>query len=1048
MSLLPILALALAGGSSLSPTTLRCEYLVNPLGLEETRPRLSWVDVSGERGARQRAYRILVANNPAELRSEKNLLWDSGKVDSDQSTQVEYAGAPLHSMQRAYWRVQIWDDNAKTSESQGSTFWEMGLLNKSDWSAQWIGMKAQPSETVSLKSASWIWFHEENAKGEMPKGSVFLRKQVHLDGVPSTGRISISADDHFKLTVNGATAGSGDGWQSVHTLDISKFLKAGTNDIVIEGINDTGKAGVAAVAELRTTDGNTRTVVTDISWTSSKLNGDRWVPALVVGPVGMEPWGVPAAPITNGPAPYLRKQFEVSSPVVSARISASALGLYKLYIDGKIVSHDELRPGWTDYKKRVQYETYDVTPWLKPGAHAIGMVLGNGWYCGRVGWTPGHNYGDQPWGLVQLEMKHADGSVDHVVTDDSWQVGEGPIQYDDLLNGETYDARKEDATWATAGFNGHWATPVVQPLTDIAINAQQSPSVQQITELHAKTIKENPKGSFIYDLGQNMVGWARLKVHGPSGTAVRLRFAEMLNPDGSIYVTNLRSALATDNYTLSGKGNEVYEPSFTFHGFRYVEVTGYPGTPGHDAITGIVEGSNNAEAGTFACSNPMVNQLSHNIHWGQRGNYVDVPTDCPQRDERLGWMGDAQIFVRTATFNNDIAAFMTKWTRDVEDAQSPAGGYSDVSPRLTDNSDGAPAWGDAGVIVPWTIYQAYGDKRILEARYDSMAKWIQYIDEVNPDHIWIKRSNNNFGDWLNVQDDTPREVIATAYFAHSTDLMARTAAVLGKTEDAAKYRALFEEIKAAFIQKFVSTDMKIKGDSQTDYVLALWFGLLPAQQDAAAVKKLADHIMIDRKGHLSTGFVGVGYLCPTLTEFGRTDIAYKLLDNDTYPSWGYSIRQGATTIWERWDGWRADKGFQDPGMNSFNHYSLGSVGEWMYNYILGINYDPKDPGYHHIIMEPIPGGGMTWAKGSLETMHGLVKSEWHWGADHTFTWDVTVPANTKATLVIPTTDEASVTESNVPIANAAGVTVRRSRMIEPTVEVGGGTYHFRSTLGH
>ena len=1085
MSMTFLVSLVMANAGGLTPVNLRSEYLNNPIGIEETHPRLSWVDISAERGARQAAYRILVASSAARLRQGKADLWDSGKVASDQSTHVVYAGKPLYSRQQAFWKVQVWDAKGLRKDSAGSASWEMGLLNRSDWKGKWIGIHKAGSNPPTLDGANWIWFSEADGEGNMPKGSAFVHKKFSLVGSAKIDSASlvISADDHFKVTLNGKSVGAGDSWERVHSFDLKPFLKPTSNEFLIEGINDSGKAGIAAVAKIKYADGAIQTITTNRTWEAAKTPSSGWQSAFVVGPVGMAPWGKPTAPIDNGPTPYLRKVFAVSSPVVKARVYASALGLYKLYIDGLPVSHDLLRPGWTDYKKRVQYETYDVTARIKPGPHAIGMIIGNGWYTGRVGWTAGQNYGPQPLGLAQLELTHANGTVERITTDESWRVGTGPIVSDDLLNGETYDARKEalaslprkfhyyfympkqgangsrrvarptvfalagkDA-WATiAGSNQGWDTPVVQPLTNIALNAQQSASVEKLEELHPQSIRQMPKGSFIYDLGQNMVGYARLKVKGPAGTSVRLRFAEMLKPDGSIYTTNLRSAKATDTYILSGNGTEVYEPSFTFHGFRYVEVTGYPGKPGMDAITGVVIGSNNPVVGEFECSSPLVNKLAKNIFWGQRGNYVDVPTDCPQRDERLGWMGDAQIFVRTATYNNDIAGFMTKWTRDVQDAQSVKGGYSDVSPRLVDNSDGAPAWGDAGVIVPWTIYQAYGDTRILEARYDSMARWIKYIDEANPNHIWVNRANNNFGDWLNVQDDTPRDVIGTAYFARSTDLMAQISKVLGKKAQAEKYTKLLSEIKVAFNQQFVSADGTIKGDSQTDYVLALHFGLLPKKMIAPAMEKLSHHILVDRKGHLSTGFVGVGYLCPTLTENGRTDIAYKLLNTDTYPSWGYSIRQGATTIWERWDGWRADKGFQDPGMNSFNHYSLGSVGEWMYNWVIGIDYDPAAPGYHHVMLHPAPGGGMTYAKGSLDTIHGVVKSEWHKSANGVFTLDVTVPANTYATLVLPSSDSRTVTESGRPVAKAVGIRNVKPHTSDLTCDLGGGTYHFRTML--
>lgn len=743
----------------------------------------------------------------------------------------------------------------------------------------------------------------------------------------------------------------------------------------------------------------------------------------------------------NRPSPYLRRQFSIAKPVRRATAYASAKGLYRLSIDGSRVGTGWLTSGWTDFRKRIQYEAYDVTAQLRPGIHAVGMRLGDGWFCGHIGLTGGDNYGKKPYGLLQLEIEYADGSTERIATDDSWRLGHGGIRNNDLLMGETYDATLEPRGWDRPGFDdSKWTTPMVAELGAVPLVSRKAPAVERLDELKPKKITQPTPGAFVYDLGQNMVGVARLQLRGAkAGEKIRLRFAEMLNPDGTIYVTNLRGAKCTDYYTANGDGVETYEPSFTFHGFRYVEVTGYPGTPGSDAITGVVLGSAVPQTGWFACSDPLVNQLQHNIYWGQRGNYVEIPTDCPQRDERLGWMGDAQIFVKTATFNNDVQAFMSKWTQDVVDAQSPAGGFSDVSPRMGDLSDGAPAWGDAGVIVPWTIYLAYGDRRLLRERYDAMKRWIDYIDSANPDHIWIKRSNNNFGDWLNVQDDTPRDVIATAYFAYSTGIMSEVATLLDRQPDVDRFTLLRSRIVDAFRAKFIDSDGKIKGDSQTCYLLGLRFNLLTDAQREYAKKRLVDKILVDRKGHLSTGFVGVGYINPTLTAIGRPDVAYRLLLNDDYPSWGYSIRQGATTIWERWDGWTKEKGFQNPGMNSFNHYSMGSVGEWMVDTVAGIGLDPKDPGFRHIVIRPIPGGGMTWASAKYDSVRGRIESGWKL-VRGVLTVDVVIPANTTATITLPTSSSDTLVKSDLD----RGVRWPDGSL---TFQAGSGKYQFQVKRG-
>lgn len=1030
-------------GAQLTPTRLRTEYLVDPIGIDIVKPRLSWVDESPVRGARQKAYQVLVASDPAMLAKGQGDLWNSGQVASAQSTHVEYGGKPLRSGQRAYWRVTVWDGATGQAKSSRLAFWEAGLVNRGDWRAQWVGMPDAMPKPKDMRQGHWLWYPEGNPAQDAPSGTRYFRYSFDLpeDAVKSA-LFGLAVDDTFSVKVNGVEVGSGGGWTEYKIFNVEKALKYGRNTMEITATNDHSRAGLLFAGQVDFVNGKYISLWSGPTWEVS-LDGKEWIPAKDLAPFGGRPYGVTKWNEASRPSPILRRKFEVDAPVVRARVYASAKGLYDLYIDGKKVGRDVFSPGWTDYRIRIQYQTYDVTKLLGRGKHTIGMVLGDGWYCGHVGLTGGTNYGPKPMGLAQMEIEYADGRKERIFTgDEGWGVKNGPIRTNDLLMGETYDARLKAKEWSEDEL---WFTPDMQPRGPEVLVAQRSETVQKLEELKPLKITEPKPGVFVYDLGQNMVGWARLRAQGPSGTQVRLRFAEMLNPDGTVYTTNLRGAKATDYYTLSGKGREVYEPSFTFHGFRYVEVTGFPGKPGKDAITGVVLSSNTPKTGTFECSNPLVNQLQHNIFWGQRGNYLDVPTDCPQRDERLGWMGDAQVFAPTAAFNNGVGAFLTKWTQDVVDAQSEAGGFPDVAPRMGDLADGAPAWGDAGVIVPWSVYQAYGDRRLLQERYPSMKKWIAYIDSENPDHIWAKRANNNFGDWLNVHDDTPRPVLATAYFARSTELVAKSARILGYEEDARKYEALHAAIKKAFNEKFVAVDGVVAGDTQTSYVIALAFDLLPEAMRPIAAKKLTDHILIDRKGHLSTGFLGVGLLNPTLTSVGRSDVAYKLLMNDTYPSWGYSIRQGATTIWERWDGWTEEKGFQDPGMNSFNHYSLGAVGEWMYRTVAGIGIDPERPGYENIIVHPIPGGDFTWAKGSLDSMRGKIESGWKLDGKR-FTLDLTIPANATATVYVPAKDASGVREGNGLASAAEGVRFVRMENGFAVYSVGGGKYRFQSEL--
>jgi alpha-L-rhamnosidase len=684
------------------------------------------------------------------------------------------------------------------------------------------------------------------------------------------------------------------------------------------------------------------------------------------------------------PSPFLRRAFEVGPGLVSARLYATAAGLYEASLNGDKVGDQYLRPGWTDYHRRLPYQTYDVTDQVGIGDNVLGVVLGDGWYAGHLGWADvaseapaRHVYGDTIQVLAQLELRYDDGRVERVVTDEQWRGRYGPIVSADLQMGSTYDARLELDGWDTAGFDASgWDEVATGPGVTGALEAQMMPGIRKVAELPALSVTESSPGAYVYDLGQNMVGWVRLEVTAPVGTEITLRFGETLDDAGNVYTDNLRQARSTDVYIARGTGTEVHEPRFTFHGFRYVEITGWPeGTPPVDAVTGVVVSTDLPITGELATSHPMVNQLVSNILWGQRGNFLDVPTDCPQRDERLGWMGDAQIFVPTATFNMDAAPFFSKWMNDVGDAQTDDGAFPDVAPKVKNLSKGAPAWGDAGVIVPWTIYSRYGDVRHIDRHFDNARRWVDYLDQANPSHLWLEKRRLDFGDWLSIDADTPKDTLATAFFARSTDLVARMAGVLGRDDEATRYRALFDAIRVAFNDAFVEGDGAIKDETQTCYALALRFGLLPDDKRAAAAQRLVDDIA-RHDGHLTTGFVGIAHLLPVLTDTGHLDVAYRLLLNDTFPSWGFTIKHGATTMWERWDGWTPERGFQTTDMNSFNHYSFGSVGEWLYRTVAGIDVDfgvdPDQP----VRIAPRPGGGLTHVAGRYRSVLGDVACEW------------------------------------------------------------------------
>jgi alpha-L-rhamnosidase len=758
----------------------------------------------------------------------------------------------------------------------------------------------------------------------------------------------------------------------------------------------------------------------------------------------------------SNPSPMLRAEFTVDGRVARARAYVTSLGLYEMELNGRRVGDQVLTPGWTSYDTRLQYQSYDVTDLLRPGANAVGVMLGDGWYRGRLAWETQRNvYGKRLALLTQIVIRYADGREQVVASGDDWKASTGPVVMSDIYDGERYDARLEKAGWSRAGYDASGWRPVrtIDHSKSILI-APAAPPVRRVQELKPVKVLRTPAGETVFDMGQNMVGWVRLRARGPAGTAITLRHAEVLDKAGNFYTENLRGAKQTVTYTLRGGGEEVYEPRFTFQGFRYVAVDGYPGEPTADALTGVVVHSDMAPTGTFETSNPLVNQLQRNIVWGQRGNFVDVPTDCPQRDERLGWTGDAQAFARTAAFNMDVAGFFTKWLADLAADQKANGAVPDVVPdvisRNKPTGGGSAGWADAAVIVPWTMYLTYGDTRVLERQFPSMRKWVEYQREkAGPSLLW--RTGWHYGDWLafaTTRSDYPgattdKDLIATAFFAHSSDLLARSAEVLGKGDEARRYRALSDSVRAAFTKEFVTATGRLTSNTQTAYALALEFDLLPPALRGEAARRLADDVR--GFGHLTTGFLGTPHLTHALSRTGGLDLAYALLTREKYPSWLYPVTQGATTIWERWDGQKPDGTFQDKGMNSFNHYAYGAVGAWMYGAVAGLELDPREPGYRHSLIQPQPGGGLTRASASLETMYGKLASAWTHEAGR-FRLDASVPPNTRSTVRLPGARLEQVTEGGRPLRGAAGVREARQDGADVVVEVGSGAYRFAYPL--
>ncbi|MDO9373392.1 MAG: glycoside hydrolase family 78 protein [Ferruginibacter sp.] len=753
------------------------------------------------------------------------------------------------------------------------------------------------------------------------------------------------------------------------------------------------------------------------------------------------------------PGLQVRKEFSLNKKVAAARVYVTSHGLYELYLNGNKVGDQVLTPGWTSYKSRLQYQVYDVTQQVKQGQNAVGALLGDGWYRGALAW-------DNNWGifgktlglLCQLTVSFTDGSTETIVTDNSWKgTQDGAVLKNGIYYGEDYDARKEQAGWSKSGFDdSKWKAVRVTTEDKNNLLAEETVPMRKIGQVTPVKIFRTPKGTLVADLGQNMVGWIKLTVNGEAGKTITLRHAEVLDKYGEFYTENLRAAQATARYTCKGGGIETYEPRFTFFGFRYVAVDGFPGDLKPENITGIVVHSDMKPAGTFECSNPLINQLQHNILWGQKGNFLDVPTDCPQRDERLGWTGDAQAFVRTAAFNMNVAAFFTKWLKDLEADQYKDGQVPFVVPDvLSKNSGTSAGWGDVATIAPWTLYQVYGDKKVLETQYPSMKAYVEYIHKkAGESYLW--KNGSVFGDWLfyksmrQTENDgyTSPDMIATMFYAYSTSLLSKAAGVIGKKEDEKMYADLFNKIKDAFNRNYVTAEGRVASESQTAYVLALNFGLLPSEIRQKATQFLVDDIK-GRGNHLSTGFLGTPYLCHVLTENGRTDVAYDLLLQENFPSWLYPVKMGATTIWERWDGQKTDSTFQDVGMNSFNHYAYGAVGDWMYRVAAGIEIGK--PGYQHILIQPKPSSKLSFAKASFESSYGTIASGWEM-KDGKMSLRVRIPANTQATITLPGTTSDKVMEGGKQVAGNAAFRNLKSDAGNVTMEVGSGDYLFEYAL--
>lgn len=749
-------------------------------------------------------------------------------------------------------------------------------------------------------------------------------------------------------------------------------------------------------------------------------------------------------------SPLLRKEFTAKKKIKAATVYITAHGLYEAQINGHRVGDSYFTPGWTSYNKRLQYQVYDVTGLLKRGNNAIGVMLASGWYRGHLAWEENKNiYGKDVALLLQLDITYDDGTSQTIISDGSWKSATGSIIRSSIYDGETIDDRKARTGWNLSGYDdSKWSNAKVADFSkDNLVATSNEPASRHETFKPVKIIT-TPKGEKVIDFGQNLVGWVIAKVKGDAGDTVTIQHAEVLDKEGNFYTTNLRAAKATSTYILDGKGQEDFEPHFTYYGFRYIKVEGVKGDLNPDDFKAVAAYADMPQTGSFTTSNAMINQLQHNILWGQKGNFLDVPTDCPQRDERLGWTGDAQVFSRTASFNMNVNNFFDKWMKDVAADQFIDGRVPHVVPNvLGPDAGGSAGWSDVATIVPWNMYLAYGDKKILEDQYNSMKAWVEYMHKQSRNNLW--NTGFDFGDWLFYRPDddnsgraavTDKYLIAQCFYAHSTQLLINAAKVLGRTDDFTFYTDLLEKIKEAFRKEYVTPNGRLVSGTQTAYVLALNFDMLPESLRKQAAERLVENIK-SYDDHLTTGFLGTPYLCEVLTRFGYDSVAYKLLLQDTYPSWLYPVKMGGTTIWERWDGEKPDSTFENPGMNSFNHYAYGAIGDWMYRKMVGLDTYEDGVGYRHIRIQPHPGGGLSYASASLDTYYGKVSNSWKI-ENHRIVMDVAIPANTRATIYLPATNAGDISESGNTLSAVKGFSIKDAKDGYVIIDTGSGEYHF------
>ncbi len=1064
----PLLSQSLPSGPSPGPsglrvTRLRCEYRTNPRGIDVIKPRLSWIlepGTQGQRNLRQNAYRIMVASTLEALEREKSDLWDSGRVNSGSSIQIEYGGKPLASRMHAWWKVKVWDQAGQSSAWSEPAAWSMGLLDSNDWRAKWIGLDGGAGKAEEMEGAHWISSSDASSGIRSFQGVV----DISQDNPVSYALMMMTGSDAITVTVNGIKISSdaGHSMPQLVVADASSAFHVGTNLVVVSLAASSSSSTPAIIGgmTLDLADGTIVHLRTGPDWKASNsaaigspksdTTGAGWSPVHVTNlpvPLNLKPVR------TRLPARMLRKEFGVKAPVRRVIAYISGVGVYELYINGQRVSNDVLAPNLSSYDKRVYYQTHDVSEFLKTGPNAIGVLLGNGRFFSLKNYIPNTRTFGYPKMILQLEIEFRDGTRETVISDETWKVtSNGPIRLNNEYDGEEYDARMELDGWNRAAYSDTaWKPAELVHAPSDRLSAQMNEPIRIIQEIKPVKITEPRPGVYIFDMGQNMVGWCRLRVAGHRGTTIRLRHAETLRDDGMLYTNNLRSARATDKYVLRGSGDESYNPRFTYHGFRYVELTGFPGTPTLSTIVGQVVHDALEEHADFATSNDLLNHIYKNVLWGTRGNYRSIPTDCPQRDERQGWLGDRSAESKGEMFMFNAGAFYAKWLADIEDTMTAQGKLDDVAPGYWTFYSDNVTWPATFLIVAASMHEQYGDSRIIQDHYPAMKRWIDHMTTQLKDDLMPR---DTYGDWcvppeslqlIHSNDpmrQTSPEVLGTTYFYYLLQLMSRFAAIAGRPDDQRQFDTLSARMNSAFNAKYFHPDTNTYANgSQTSSILPLAFGMVPETHRRGVASALVQNIKGKTNFHIGTGLIGTQWIMRTLSGNGYPDLAYQIATQQTYPSWGYMIGKGATTIWELWNGDTAN-----PAMNSRNHLMLvGDMVTWFYENLAGIRADPNDPGFKHIIIRPTVTGDLRFVRASHDSPHGFIASGWELGPDQ-LSLNVSIPVNSTATIYVPAKDRKLVREGGENIRHSTGVRFSRMENGAAVYEVGSGNYVFTSPL--